>query len=81
MTIPAEHSLTVATVGTKGQIVIPMEVREKLGIGPGSKVVVLMKDKNVAMLCPMDGMRAWLDKITADFDELSHTAPKSEGAK
>jgi AbrB family looped-hinge helix DNA binding protein len=64
------HSLSVATVGTKGQIVIPQEVREKLKIAPGDKVVILMREQHVAVMFPMSGMREWLDKMTADFDEL-----------
>jgi AbrB family looped-hinge helix DNA binding protein len=71
--IPA-HSLSVATVGTKGQIVIPREVREKLGIGAGDKVVILLKEDRAAVLFPMEGMRAWLDKLSADFDEIKNTA-------
>jgi hypothetical protein len=29
-----------------------------------------MRDNSAAVLFPMEGMRAWLDKMTADFDEL-----------
>ena len=65
------HCLSVATVGTKGQIVIPLEVREKLHLEPGDKVVLLVKDKNAAMLLPMEGMRTWLDKLSADFNEIN----------
>lgn len=65
-----QHSLSVATVGTKGQIVIPQEVREKLGIAPGDKVVILMRDQHAAALLPMAGMREWLNTMTAHFDEI-----------
>lgn len=64
------HSLSVATVGTKGQIVIPLDVRERLNIHPGDKIVLFMRDNSAAMLFPMDGMREWLDKMAADFDEI-----------
>jgi len=30
-----------ATVGTKGQIVIPSDAREELGLAPGEKVVIV----------------------------------------
>jgi AbrB family looped-hinge helix DNA binding protein len=72
------HSLSVATVGTKGQIVIPLEVRERLGIGPGDKIVVMMRDKHAAVLLPMDGMSKWLNKMTADFDELKELMNNSK---
>ena len=64
------HSLSVATVGAKGQIVIPLDIRERLNLNPGDKVVLLMRDNSAAVVFPMDGMRAWLDKMTADFDQL-----------
>jgi AbrB family looped-hinge helix DNA binding protein len=32
------------TVGPKGQIVIPKEIRDTLGIIPGKKFVTLLKD-------------------------------------
>jgi AbrB family looped-hinge helix DNA binding protein len=64
------HALSVATVGAKGQIVIPLDIRERLKINPGDKVVLLMRDNSVAMLFPMEGMREWLDKMTSDFDQI-----------
>lgn len=64
------HTLSVATVGTKGQIVIPLDIRERLKINPGDKVVLLMRGDSAAALFPMDGMREWLDKMTADFDQI-----------
>jgi AbrB family looped-hinge helix DNA binding protein len=70
MGFPDMHSLAVATVGTKGQIVIPQEVREKLHLEAGDKVVILMREQHVAVMLPMAGMGQWLDKMTADFDEI-----------
>jgi AbrB family looped-hinge helix DNA binding protein len=64
------HSISVANVGSKGQIVIPADVREKLGVAPGDKVVILMRDNHAAVMLPMEGMRDWLDKMAADFDEI-----------
>lgn len=31
----------IATVGPKGQIVIPVEARKRLGVNPGDKVVII----------------------------------------
>jgi len=75
------HSLSVATVGTKGQIVIPLEVRERLNIGPGDKVVIMMRDNHAAVVFPMDHMRDWLDKMTADFDEMKQVVSKETEEK
>ena len=36
-----KHLLGTATVGTKGQIVIPIDAREKLGIKTGDKLYIV----------------------------------------
>lgn len=46
------HLSGTVTVGPKGQVVIPVEVRESMGIGPGDKLVALYFDdkKSVALI-------------------------------
>lgn len=39
----------IATVGPKGQIVIPAEVREKMSIGPGDKLITLYLEEKQAV--------------------------------
>ena len=72
------HSLSVATVGTKGQIVIPLEIRDGLNIQPGDKVVLLMRGKNAVVMLPMDGIQEWLDKLSADFDQIREVVSESQ---
>lgn len=74
------HSLSVATIGTKGQIVIPRDVREKLGIGPGDKVVLMTRGEHAAVLMPMDNVQEWVNQMTAGIDELKNIADKSQKA-
>ena len=41
----------ISTVGTKGQIVIPQNVREMFGINPGDTVIVLAdKKRGIALM-------------------------------
>jgi len=75
------HSLSVATVGTKGQIVIPLEIREELSINPGDKIVLLARGKKAVVLLPMDGMQEWLDKLSADFDHIRNVVSESTNTK
>lgn len=46
------HLTGTVTVGSKGQVVIPSEVREQMGIVPGDKLVALYFDqkKSVALI-------------------------------
>lgn len=39
------HLAGTVTVGPKGQVVIPVEVREAMGINPGDKLVALYLDE------------------------------------
>jgi AbrB family looped-hinge helix DNA binding protein len=39
----------VAKVSSKGQIVIPKEIREKMGISPGEKVIVMTRNEEIIL--------------------------------
>ena len=39
----------VATLSTKGQLVIPADVREALGIGPGTKVILTVEGGRIVL--------------------------------
>ncbi len=69
--------LSVATVGTKGQIVIPLEIRQKLGVNPGDKVVLIVKHEGMAALCPMESMREWLQTLNLRMDTLDSETNKT----
>jgi AbrB family looped-hinge helix DNA binding protein len=38
------------TLSSKNQIVIPQEARKKLGIGPGARLLVLIKDDRIVFM-------------------------------
>ena len=63
--------LGIATIGPKGQVVIPAEAREKMGIEPGDKLVsVYVKDKNIVCFMTMSQVQAMVDRIGAKLDGL-----------
>jgi AbrB family looped-hinge helix DNA binding protein len=39
----------ITTVSTKGQLVIPAEVRESLGIGPGTRIAVSVEGGSIIL--------------------------------
>ena len=43
----------IATVTSKGQLTLPIEVRRKLGINPGTKVDVIISDENRMEIIPL----------------------------
>ena len=44
--------ITKITVSEKGQITIPKEVRDRLGISKGDKIIVYMKDDEIILKKP-----------------------------
>lgn len=42
--------MDVARISTKGQVTIPIEIRKKLGLKEGDKVVFIEKDSNIILL-------------------------------
>lgn len=60
-----------ATVGERGQVVIPAEARKKFGINPGDKILVLgHPGGNGIMLCKIDAMRDFFTALIEDLNRI-----------
>jgi len=69
------HEVTfygTATVGTKGQIVIPAEAREKLHITPGDKMFIVGSgpDGKMLGLCTEEGVRGVMNVLSAKLETM-----------
>jgi len=42
-------TLEVTSLSTKGQVVIPQEIRNKLGLKPGTKMIVIQERDNILL--------------------------------
>jgi len=64
--------MSVVTVSSKYQVVIPEDVREKMNLKPGQKVIVVEKDGVVHLIPqkPIKDLRGFVKGVTAD--ELRH---------
>ena len=60
--------MSVVTVSSKFQVVIPVEVRDKMNLKPGQKVIVVEKDGVVHMIPekPLKEMRGFVKGVTAE---------------
>jgi AbrB family looped-hinge helix DNA binding protein len=62
-----------ATVGTKGQIVIPATAREELGIETGDKLYVIgSHKKGVMMLLPEEKIEKFIEHINLHFENFKN---------
>lgn len=60
-----------ATVGPKGQVVIPVEVRESMGIVPGDKLIAIhVCQKNAIAFITEDQAQKLVDKMGAQVAGL-----------
>jgi AbrB family looped-hinge helix DNA binding protein len=58
-----------ATVGTKGQIVIPSEARDELAIAPGDKLYIAGSPEKKVLFClKEDQLRALVEQLTSDVE-------------
>ncbi len=66
-----------ATVGTKGQVVIPADAREELGIQPGDRLYVVNAIHGAGiMLLKEEMLQSFIDKMSAHIDEFRAFADK-----
>jgi len=68
-----------ATVGERGQVVIPAEARKKYGIHPGDKVLVMGHPGGSGiMLCKFDAMREFFSSFLEDLRRLESRVAESD---
>ena len=53
-------------VGTKGQVVIPKDVRDKLGLQPGTGVTIVVKDERAVALIRNDDLLNLIEYARAE---------------
>jgi AbrB family looped-hinge helix DNA binding protein len=69
-----------ATVGDRGQVVIPAEARKKLGISAGDKLLVLQQPHaNGVVFCKIDAMREVFSSFLEDLERIESRLTESEG--
>jgi len=71
------------TVGPKGQVVIPVEAREKMGVKPGDKLIALFLDdhKTVSFVTESE-MQTMINKMGSHLTHMSEelsNANQTEG--
>jgi len=66
------------TVGPKGQVVIPVEVREKMNIKPGDKLIALyIPQKGAVGFVTETQMRSHIQRMGASLNELRSVVDNS----
>ena len=66
-----DHFYGAATVGERGQIVIPVEARKRYNIETGDKILIMgAPHERGLMLIKFDAMREFMNTILADLQHM-----------
>ncbi len=66
-----DHFYGAATVGERGQIVIPVEARKRYNIETGDKILIMGAPHGRGlMLIKIDAMREFMNTILADLQHM-----------
>jgi len=66
-----DHFFGSATVGERGQIVIPAEARKRFSIHPGDKVLVMGHPHGGGIVvCKIDAMRDIFSSMLTDLEKI-----------
>ncbi len=66
-----DHFYGAATVGERGQIVIPVEARKRYGIETGDKILIMgAPHERGLMLVKIDALREFMTAILSDLSEM-----------
>ena len=70
---PPISIMGTTVMGERGQVVIPKEVRDNLGLKPGSRIMVLQHECDAIALVPADRMRAMLEEMNKRVTQTLNT--------
>lgn len=74
-----EYFFGAATVGDRGQVVIPADARKSVGINPGDKVLVIGHPTGAGLLlCKIDAMREFFTTFQSGIERIASTVAQSD---
>jgi AbrB family looped-hinge helix DNA binding protein len=74
----SNNSIDMVTLGERGQVVIPLSIRERLSLRAGDKMMVFTKHGEVVCLVPASSMRHLVDVLTAQLSEIDEQPNKPQ---
>ena len=68
MTTLTKNSIGVTTVGEKGQVVIPAEIRRKMKLKKGDKLIAFAKDEEMIGLSKISHIEKFISQLSTIKD-------------
>jgi len=63
--------LGMTVVGERGQVVIPKEIRDVLGLKSGARLLVLHHGNGALVMLPAENMKNLMEKMNKKFTNIS----------
>jgi AbrB family looped-hinge helix DNA binding protein len=68
-----------ATVGERGQVVIPANARAELGITPGDKLLIMRHPVHQGlMMVKLEALRGFLDEFSKEIERIGAAASQED---
>jgi len=71
------EAMDMVTLGERGQVVIPAQIRDRLGLAPGDKLMAFCKHAEMICLVPASSMRRLVDVLNAQLSEIESSPQTS----
>ena len=75
--------MTVVTASSRGQIVIPKEIRDKMGLKPGDEVTFIKKEWGILMVPVRDDLENLMGSVDVegqqDFEKVREEFKRKRG--
>ena len=72
-----KHFFGTATIGEKGQLVVPAEARKAMGLKSGQKLLVFGMGKNMLAIAKFDQLEKMADNLSARLEGIRKILKKS----
>lgn len=69
-------SYGITSLGERGQVVIPVDIRNKMGLKAGDKLVTFLKHGKVLVMIKAEEMAGLIEKMTKKFENLKKVIKK-----
>ncbi|PIP60366.1 AbrB family transcriptional regulator [Candidatus Uhrbacteria bacterium CG22_combo_CG10-13_8_21_14_all_47_17] len=67
---PCEIAMGASVIGERGQIVIPKQIRSKMQLKPGSRLMIMEHESGAIVLLPVDHMKMMIKTISKKLDRM-----------
>ena len=72
------HSMGSTVLGERGQMVIPKDIRERLHLKPGARMLVMNHPNGPIVIFPLGQMQNMLDLMSKQVADALRTHPSAE---